>query len=99
MPRASRSVYLDHKAQRDVIHRLSRVIGQVQGLKRALEGRKTCEDLLIQASAIRSAMGQVMARLLENHMQTCVIDDLRRGSAPKAVARLRNALAVVLRRT
>jgi len=99
MPRSARSIYLQPQNQKEILHRLSRVIGQAEGLKRALERRETCEDLLVQASAIRSAMGQVMIRLLEGHMQTCVLDDLRRGSVPKTVARLRKALTAVLRRT
>lgn len=99
MPKPAGSVYLESKNQEEILHRLSRVIGQAEGLKRALQRKKTCEDLLIQASAIRSAMGQVMIRLLEGHMQTCVLDDLRRGSVPKTVARLRRALTAVLRRT
>lgn len=99
MPKSVRSIYLQPQSQKEILHRLSRVIGQAEGLKRALQRKETCEELLIQASAVRSAMGQVMIRLLEGHMQTCVLNDLRRGSVPKTVAKLRKALTTVLRRT
>ncbi len=101
MPKASTvclpSVYLDPDVEKELQDRLSRVEGHVRGVKRMLSEHGTCEDLLLQLAAICSAVNQVQARLLENHMETCVADAVRAGQGGKALERLKGALAQVLK--
>ncbi|MCL6480258.1 MAG: metal-sensitive transcriptional regulator [Firmicutes bacterium] len=68
--------------------------GHVRGMRRMLAERVTCEDLL-QLAAIRSVLTQVQARLLENHIETCVADAVRRGR--KALDHLKGALTQVMK--
>lgn len=88
---------LDPDVEKELQDRLSRIEGHVRGVKRMLGEHGTCEDLLVQLAAIRSAVNQVQTRLLENHMETCVADAVRSGKGAKALERLRGALAQVLR--
>jgi DNA-binding FrmR family transcriptional regulator len=90
-------LYLNPDVEKELQDRLSRIEGHVRGVKRMLGEHGTCEDLLVQLAAIRAAVNQVQARLLENHMQTCVADAVRSGKGSKALERLRGALAQVLR--
>ena len=90
-------IYLDPDVEKELQDRLSRIEGHVRGVKRMLGEHGTCEDLLIQLAAIRSAVNQVQTRLLENHMQTCVAEAVRSGKGAKALERLRGALAQVLK--
>lgn len=89
------NVYLDPDVEKELQDRLSRIEGHVRGVKRMLAEHGTCEDLLLQLAAIRSAVSQVQARLLENHMETCVADAVRSGKGAKALERLKGALAQV----
>jgi len=91
------NVYLDPDVEKELQDRLSRVEGHVRGVKRMLAEHGTCEDLLLQLAAIRSAINQVQARLLENHLETCVADAVRSGKGNKALERLKSALAQVLK--
>ena len=91
------TVYLDPDVEKELQDRLSRVEGHVRGVKRMLAKHGTCEDLLLQLAAIRSAVNQVQARLLENHLETCVADAVRSGKGSKALERLKGALAQVLK--
>jgi DNA-binding FrmR family transcriptional regulator len=90
-------IYLDPEVEKELQDRLSRIEGHVRGVKRMLTEHGTCEDLLIQVSAIRSALNQVQARLLENHMETCVAQAVRAGQGEKALRQLNGALAQVIK--
>jgi len=90
-------VYLDEEVKKDLQDRLSRIEGHVRGVKRMLDEHASCEDLLLQITAVRSALNQVAARLLENHMDTCVAEAVRTGGGQKALTHLKGALSQVLK--
>lgn len=56
----------------DIIKRLRRIEGQVKGIQKMVEEGKLCEDILIQISAVRSAMNSVGGLILENYMKDCL---------------------------
>ena len=68
---------------RDLIHRLNRVEGQVRGIKGMLEKNAYCVDILNQVSAANSALNSFTRVLLENHIRTCVAEDIRGGRDDK----------------
>jgi DNA-binding FrmR family transcriptional regulator len=94
---ATQATYLDPAVLEDLQNRLSRIEGHVRGIKRMLAEQARCEDILLQLSAVRSAINQVTARLLENHMETCVASCLAGGQGQAALRELRAALAQVVR--
>lgn len=94
---AAKDTYLDADVEDNLQNRLSRIEGHVRGIKRMLAEHATCEDLLVQLSAVRSALNQVTARLLENHMQTCVTNCVRAGQGEKALRQLKGALTQVIK--
>lgn len=59
-----------------IIKRLRRVEGQVKGIQKMVEEGKMCEDILIQISAVRSAMNAVGGLILENYMKDCLMSYL-----------------------
>ncbi|MGN0333839.1 MAG: metal-sensing transcriptional repressor [Lachnospiraceae bacterium] len=67
------------KEYRDLINRLSRIEGQVRGVKRMVEENAYCTDILIQVSAINAALNSFNKVLLANHIRTCVAEDIRQG--------------------
>ena len=67
------------KEFKDLIHRLNRIEGQVRGIKRMVEDDAYCTDILIQVSAVNSALNSFNKVLLANHIRTCVADDIRAG--------------------
>ncbi len=92
-----KDIYLDPEVEEELQNRLSRIEGHVRGVKRMLAEHASCEDLLIQLSAVRAALNRATARLLENHMQTCVADCVRAGQGEKALRQLNGALAQVIK--
>lgn len=92
-----KDIYLDPQVEQELQARLSRIEGHVRGIKRMLAEHKSCEDLLLQLSAVRAAINQTTARLLENHMETCVAEGIRAGKGEKALRDLKGALAQVVK--
>lgn len=64
---------------KDLTNRLSRIEGQVRGIKRMVESDAYCVDILTQVSAIQAALNSFNKALLANHIRTCVADDIRAG--------------------
>lgn len=71
----------DHpeKEYKDLMNRLSRIEGQVRGVRRMVEEGAYCPDILIQVSAVNAALNSFNKVLLANHIRTCVADDIRDG--------------------
>lgn len=69
----------NEKEKRNLMNRLKRIEGQVRGLERMLEEDAYCPDILVQASAVNSALNSFCTTLLGNHLRTCVTEDIRAG--------------------
>lgn len=66
-----------------LLNRLSRIEGQVRGIRGMLEKDAYCVDILVQVAAANSALNSFSKELLAQHISTCVADDLRAGSEVK----------------
>ena len=64
---------------RRLCNRLSRIEGQVRGLREMLQKDVYCVDILTQVSAVNAALNSFSKELLSEHIHTCVADGIRRG--------------------
>ncbi|WP_295109130.1 metal-sensing transcriptional repressor [Ruminococcus sp.] len=62
-----------------LLNRLSRIEGQVRGIKAMVEDSAYCPDILTQCAAVNAAMNAFSRELLTDHIRTCVADDIRAG--------------------
>ena len=69
----------DSKEYKSLINRLSRIEGQVRGIKGMVEKDAYCTDILVQVAAVNAALNSFNKVLLANHIRTCVADDIRAG--------------------
>ena len=69
----------DAKEYKDLLNRLSRIEGQVRGIRGMVEENAYCTDILIQVSAVNASLNSFNKVLLGNHIRTCVADDIRNG--------------------
>ncbi|MBE6548468.1 MAG: metal-sensing transcriptional repressor [Ruminococcaceae bacterium] len=65
---------------RELNNRLSRIEGQVRGVKRMLERDAYCTDIITQVAAINAALNSFNKKLLENHINSCVTSDIQNGN-------------------
>ena len=69
----------DEAEKKALMTRLSRIEGQVRGIKGMLEKDAYCPEILVQVSAVNAALNSFNKVLLANHIRTCVADDIREG--------------------
>lgn len=67
------------KEYKDLIHRLSRIEGQIRGIRGMVERDAYCTDILTQVAAASAALNGFTKVLLANHIKTCVARDIREG--------------------
>ena len=63
-----------------LMNRLSRIEGQIRGLKEMLSNDVYCTDILVQVSAVNAALNSFNKELLAAHIKTCVADNIRQGN-------------------
>lgn len=90
-------LYLTGAAERALYNRLSRLEGQVRGVKKMLAEHQSCDAMLVQVSAMKQAVNGIAAELLQAHMETCVLGRVEAGDGQRALASLRIALAKVMK--
>ncbi len=69
----------------NLLRRLKIIEGQVRGLHEMVEKGTYCVDIITQTSAIKQALSNVEDILLENHLGTCALAQIKKGEEEKAV--------------
>ena len=62
-----------------LIHRLNRIEGQIRGIRSMVENNAYCPEILTQVSAVSSALNGFSKALLDQHLRTCVVQDIQAG--------------------
>ncbi len=68
-----------HENTKAVLNRLSRATGHLQSIKRMVEEGRDCSEILIQLSAVRSAINNIGKIVLQDHINHCVVNAVRTG--------------------
>ena len=66
----------EHKA---LVNRLSRIEGQIRGIKNMVENDAYCTDIIMQVSAVTAALNSFNKELLATHIKGCVAEDIKMG--------------------
>jgi DNA-binding FrmR family transcriptional regulator len=69
----------DEEQRKKLLNRLSRIEGQIRGIKGMIEKDAYCGDILVQSAAVNAAVNSFNRELLSSHMHTCVARDIREG--------------------
>jgi CsoR family transcriptional regulator, copper-sensing transcriptional repressor len=89
---------VEHGYEKEALRkRLHRIEGQVRGIEKMVEDDRYCIDILTQIGAVRTALEQVGARLLEDHVTHCVADAIASGDEQAAGAKTIELLEAVQR--
>ena len=65
--------------RKKLLNRLSRIEGQIRGLKGMLEKDAYCPDILTQSAAVNAAVNAFNKELLASHIRHCVVRDVKNG--------------------
>ena len=69
----------DPEEFKDLVNRLSRIEGQIRGLKRMVEEGAYCPDILNQSAAASAALSSFNRVLMSNHIKSCVVEKIQNG--------------------
>ena len=76
---APRNAHHSEKLKKEISSRLNRIEGQIRGVRTMVETDVYCDDVLNQITSIQAALGGVGMLLLENHVKSCVAEQLAEG--------------------
>ena len=85
-----------HKHRKKVVDRLSRIEGHIRGIKKMVEEDRDCPDLLHQIAAVKAALNKTGELILEDHIESCLIDAVRQGSTEEYVKNLKEAITKLI---
>ena len=68
-----------HEQTKAVLNRLSRAIGHLESIKRMVEDGRDCSEVLIQLSAVKSAINNTGKIILQDHIEHCIVDAVEHG--------------------
>lgn len=72
------------------MHRLKIAKGHLQKVIQMVESGRYCIDVIHQSQAVQRALQEADGVVLENHLQTCVVDHIKNGEADKSIAEIMN---------
>lgn len=79
---------LEDEDKKALLNRLSRIEGQVRGIRRMIEEEKYCIDILTQIAATRGALKNAGLKVLNRHIEGCVSEAIEKGESEKVVPEL-----------
>lgn len=79
----------------DQIIRLRKIEGQVKGIQKMINSDRYCIDILVQIKSIKNALLKVEENILKRHIETCVIDAIKSGSANETEDKINELLEVL----
>ena len=68
-----------HAHTKAVLNRLSRAIGHLESIRRMVEEGRDCSEVLIQLSAVKSAINNTGKVILQDHIEHCIVDAIESG--------------------
>jgi len=80
-----------HENTKTVLNRLSRASGHLEAVKRMIEEGRDCSEVLIQLSAVISALKNTGKVILKDHLEHCIVDAIESGDK-KAIDNLNKAI-------
>lgn len=80
-----------HTQTKAVLNRLSRAIGHLSAVKRMVEQNRDCSDVLIQLSAVNSAIKNVSKIILQDHIEHCLVEAVKENDH-ESIEKLKEAI-------
>jgi len=80
-------LYMNMKKEvkKKLVRRLKIISGQIKGLQKMVEEDTYCVDIITQTSAVRQALSSVEDVMLENHLSTHVVEQMKSGRHRRAI--------------
>ncbi|MCU1806148.1 metal-sensing transcriptional repressor [Cytobacillus firmus] len=81
-----------HKHRKSIVNRLAKIEGHVRAIKKMTEEGRDCNDLLIQLSAVRSAVDSCGKLILKDHIEGCLNEAVKSGKEEEMLKQLNDSI-------
>ena len=85
-----------HSQRKEIQNRLSRIEGHVGGIRKMVNEERDCAELLIQIAAVKAALDKVGKIILEEHLESCLVEAINSGDYVEQLQALKEALSKIL---
>ncbi len=85
------------KDKEALVKRLHRIEGQVRGVEKMVEDDRYCIEILTQISAVSTALESLAFKILDEHVNHCVVGAIASGDEQEAEAKTKELLEAVQR--
>jgi len=82
----------EHKNTKNVLNRLARVEGHIRGIMRMIEEGKSCDEVLLQLSAVQAAISKTSKIVLEDHFDHCILENIKDEQVENQLVSFKKAL-------
>ena len=76
-----RSKHRNEEDKKALTKRLNIIEGQIKGINQMIQDDRYCDDVLVQVAAVISALKSFGNNILNEHIKSCVVDDIKKGNA------------------
>ena len=76
----SKKTYREENDKKELTKRLNIIEGQIRGISQMIAEDRYCNDVLIQIAAVSKALKSLGNQILEKHLETCVVDNIKKGN-------------------
>ena len=76
----TKSTPRDEQELKQLKNRLNRMVGQLNGIGKMLDDNRYCGEILTQVAAVESALQSFGYLILQEHMETCVVEEIQKGN-------------------
>lgn len=83
-----RGIPRDNSINRKAIHRLKIARGHLDKVIKMVEDGEYCIDVVHQSIAVSAALKEVDHLILQNHMQSCLSDAIKKGNNKEVIDEL-----------
>lgn len=83
-------MYRPKNTEERILHRLQIAQGHLKKVLKMVENNEYCIDVIHQSQAVQRALEEVDALVLENHLNGCVVDHIKKGEAKKSIEEIMN---------
>ena len=88
--------YLTPESQKALADRLARAEGHLRSVRQMVIDHRCADEILLQMAAVKAALNQAAAALVETEMRACV-NSCMSGHSDERLDRVTKALAAVLK--
>lgn len=82
------NTYRQKDTQKRILHRLKIARGHLDKVIKMAEEQEYCINVIHQNQAVQSALHEVDTLLLDNHLKTCVVENIKKGDAESSINEL-----------